>query len=182
LSSTGSHLAVAFERVTGHPARYIDTSIEAYFNGPLKTTADMPTGYNADPNDKSTMTFRNSFTGFWNQWKHNIIKRDYAFLDEIHPNRIRNGPLFDVDSTGRCATPAAHAASIVLHQPVESARYNGGSRGQFRLPSPVGQQGAEQKRSELDAVGILYAFVTHITRQAPLVCFTRKSGAPLHFR
>jgi hypothetical protein len=22
-------------------------------------------------------------------WKHNIIKRDYALLDEIHPNRIR---------------------------------------------------------------------------------------------
>jgi len=83
-------LAAAFERVTGHPARYIDTSLEAYFNGPLKAAADLPAGYNADLNDKSTMTFRDNFTGFWNQWKHNIIKRDYALLDEIHPNRIRN--------------------------------------------------------------------------------------------
>ena len=35
-------LAAAFERVMGHPARYIDTSLEDYFNGPLKAAADMP--------------------------------------------------------------------------------------------------------------------------------------------
>jgi hypothetical protein len=51
--------------------------------------ANTPAGYNADPNDKSTMSFRDNFTGFWNQWKHNIIKRDYALLDEIHPSRIK---------------------------------------------------------------------------------------------
>ncbi len=52
--------------------------------------ADQPAGYNADPSDKSTMSFRDNFTGFWNQWKHNIISRDYALLDEIHPGRIRS--------------------------------------------------------------------------------------------
>jgi len=35
------------------------------------------------------MSFRDNFTGFWNIWKHNLIQRDYALLDEIHPNRIR---------------------------------------------------------------------------------------------
>jgi hypothetical protein len=35
------------------------------------------------------MSFRDNFTGFWNMWKHDIITRDYALLDEIHPNRIR---------------------------------------------------------------------------------------------
>jgi hypothetical protein len=82
-------LAAAFERVTGHPAQYIDTSIEDYFGGPLKAAADLPAGYNADPDDNSTMSFRENFTGFWNQWKYDIIQRDYALLDEIHPNRIR---------------------------------------------------------------------------------------------
>jgi uncharacterized protein YbjT (DUF2867 family) len=82
-------LAAAFERVTGRPAQYIDTDLEAYFSGPYKAVADTPAGYNADPHDKSTMSFRDNFTGFWNQWKHNIIKRDYALLDAIHPNRIR---------------------------------------------------------------------------------------------
>jgi hypothetical protein len=82
-------LAAAFERVTGHPAQYIDTSLDDYFAGGLKHLADQPAGYNADPKDKSTMSFRDNFAGFWNMWKHNIIERDYALLDEIHPNRIR---------------------------------------------------------------------------------------------
>jgi hypothetical protein len=83
-------LARAFEQVTGHPARYIDTDLETYWNGPLKMAAGLPAGYNADPLDKSTMSFRDNFTGFWNIWKYGVIKRDYALLDEIHPNRIRS--------------------------------------------------------------------------------------------
>jgi NmrA-like family len=83
-------LAAAFERVTGHPARYIDTELDAYWSGPLKMAAALPAGYNADINDKSTMSFRDNFTGFWNLWKHEVIKRDYALLDEIHPNRIKS--------------------------------------------------------------------------------------------
>jgi len=82
-------LATAFERVTGHPARFVDTSLDAYF-APLAAVADLPAGYNADPADKSTMSFRDNFTGFWNLWKHDIITRDYALLDEIHPTRIRS--------------------------------------------------------------------------------------------
>jgi hypothetical protein len=82
-------LAAAFKRVTGRPAQYIDTDLDAYFDGAYKAVANTPAGYNADPNDKSTMSFRDNFTGFWNQWKHNIIKRDYALLDEIHPSRIK---------------------------------------------------------------------------------------------
>ena len=76
--------------MTGHPARYIDTDLDTYWRGPLQMVAGLPTGYNADPNDKSTMSFGDNFTGFWNVWKHNIIQRDYALLDEIHPNRIRS--------------------------------------------------------------------------------------------
>jgi hypothetical protein len=83
-------LAAAFEKVTGRPARYIDTDLDSYWNGPLKMAANLPAGYNADPRDKSTMSFRDNFTGFWNIWKHKIVKRDYALLDEIHPNRIKS--------------------------------------------------------------------------------------------
>ena len=82
-------LAAAFEKVTGHPARYVDTDLDAYWSGPLRMSADLPAGYNADLNDKSTMSFRDNFTGFWNIWKHEVIRRDYALLDEIHPNRIK---------------------------------------------------------------------------------------------
>jgi NmrA-like family len=85
-----ANLAAAFEKVTGHPAQYIDTDLDTYWRkGALSSRADKPAGYNADPNDKSTMSLRDNFTGFWNVWKYGIVKRDYAILDEIHPNRIR---------------------------------------------------------------------------------------------
>ena len=84
-------LASAFEKVTGHPAQYIDTDLDTYWrNGLRNALADTPAAYNADQNDKSTMSFRDNFTGFWNLWKYGIVKRDYSLLDEIHPNRIRS--------------------------------------------------------------------------------------------
>lgn len=83
-------LAASFEKVTGHPARYIDTDLDTYWrSGPLSGAATAPAGYNADPTDKSTMNIRDNFTGFWNLWKYGMVKRDYGLLDEIHPNRIR---------------------------------------------------------------------------------------------
>jgi len=86
-----ANLAAAFEKVTGHPAQYIDTNLDTYWaKGPFSRRADVPAGYNADPNDKSTMSVRDNFTGFWNMWKHEIIERDYALLDEIHPNRFKS--------------------------------------------------------------------------------------------
>jgi hypothetical protein len=84
-------LAAAFKKVTGHPAQYIDTDLDTYWrNGWRTALADTPAAYNADPNDKSTMSFRDNFTGFWNLWKYGIVKRDYSLLNEIHPNRIRS--------------------------------------------------------------------------------------------
>jgi hypothetical protein len=86
-----SELASAFMKVTGHPAQYIDTSLNDYWTkGPLKRVGDSPAGYNAQIGDPSTMSFRDNFTGFWNTWKHRVVQRDYKLLDEIHPNRIKS--------------------------------------------------------------------------------------------
>jgi hypothetical protein len=40
------------------------------------------------------MSVKDNFTGFWNIWKYGVIKRDYALLDKIHPNRIRSAEEF----------------------------------------------------------------------------------------
>jgi hypothetical protein len=88
-------MAEAFEKVTGHPARFIDTDLDTYFeSGPLSIISEASAGYSADPSDKSTMTTRQNFTGFWNMWKFSgnnlgVVRRDYALLDEIFPGRIR---------------------------------------------------------------------------------------------
>lgn len=84
-----SELAAAFTTVTGHPAQYIDTSLDEYWEK-FGKGADKPAGYNADIKDRSTMSFRDNFTGFWNMWKYEVLERDYALLDEIHPGRVRS--------------------------------------------------------------------------------------------
>jgi hypothetical protein len=91
-----SELAAAFEKVTGHPAQYIDTPPDEYFStGAMAAMADQPAGYNAAQDDPATMSYRNNFTGFWNMWKHSggnkgVIKRNYALLDEIFPGRTKS--------------------------------------------------------------------------------------------
>ncbi|KAF7915304.1 uncharacterized protein EAE98_011170 [Botrytis deweyae] len=88
-----SEMATAFEKVTGHPAQYIDTEFDAYFQrwGAL---ADTPAGFNADPKDKATMSFRRNFTGWWMQFRDGVLERDYKLLDEIHPGRMRSAEDF----------------------------------------------------------------------------------------
>ncbi|KAK2027553.1 NmrA-like family protein [Colletotrichum zoysiae] len=90
-------LAAAFEKVTGHPAQYIHTPADIYFAH--IPWSQQPAAYNADPEDPATMSFKDNFTGFWNVWAHSagnkgVIKREYALLDEIHPNRIKTAEEF----------------------------------------------------------------------------------------
>ena len=101
---TYTELAAAFEKVTGHKAQYLDTSLEEYFStGTMGRAAKIPAGYNADPKDPATMTINQNFSGFWNMWKHRILDRDYKLLDEIHPTRIRSAEEFfrREDANGR---------------------------------------------------------------------------------
>ncbi|KAI8936746.1 hypothetical protein NX059_007133 [Plenodomus lindquistii] len=85
-------LAAAYTKVTGKPAQYMNISKDVYFEHfPYPEGA---AGYNADLSDPATMTVRQNFSGFWEMWAHSggnkgVIKRDYALLDEIHPNRIK---------------------------------------------------------------------------------------------
>jgi hypothetical protein len=88
-------LAAAFEKVTGHPARYIPVSMEQYWEtGTFANRGNATCGYNSDPKDPASMTVRQNFTGFWNLWRDSgnnqgVVRRDYELLDRIHPSRIR---------------------------------------------------------------------------------------------
>ncbi|EEU36403.1 uncharacterized protein NECHADRAFT_52693 [Fusarium vanettenii 77-13-4] len=88
-------LAKAFEKVSGHPARYIDTDLDTYWtSGPLGDGTPS-SGYNSDLNDPAAMTIRQNFTGFWNIWKASggnkgLVQRDFKLLDEIHPGRVKS--------------------------------------------------------------------------------------------
>ncbi|KAL4910848.1 hypothetical protein BDW74DRAFT_164611 [Aspergillus multicolor] len=63
-------LAVAFTKVTGHPARFINVSFEEYWeSGPLAYNKANAAGYTADPKESGVMTVQENFTGFWMLWR-----------------------------------------------------------------------------------------------------------------
>lgn len=93
-------LAKAFEKVTGHKARFIDTDWDTYWReGSLANVKDESAGYHASLDDPATMTIYQNFTGWWNMWRASgynkgVIKRDYDLLDTIFPGRIRTAEDF----------------------------------------------------------------------------------------
>ena len=89
-------VASAFEKVTGHPARYVDVSMEEYWaTGPMSDRAQDPSAYNSDPMDPASMTVKQNLSGWWETYRRSgenkgVLTRDYALLDRILPGRIRN--------------------------------------------------------------------------------------------
>ena len=92
---TWKDLARTFTVVTGKPAKYKPLTWAEYFGGTRHTgRADDKLGHSTDKEDSTLMTYRENFTGFWNIWRatgqnQGLITRDYAFLDEILPSRIK---------------------------------------------------------------------------------------------
>ncbi|KAI1761823.1 NAD(P)-binding protein [Hypoxylon sp. FL1150] len=99
-------LTAAFEKVTGHPARFVNVGFDEYFGSSVTWAGydtEKPAGYNADPADPATLTLRENFSGFWTCWQHSgadknnsekIVRRDYELLDKIHPGRVRSAEDF----------------------------------------------------------------------------------------
>ncbi|OIW25643.1 NmrA-like family protein [Coniochaeta ligniaria NRRL 30616] len=93
-------MAAAFTKVTGRKARYIPVTLVEFFQEPYwASVAEKPCGYLVDPDSPAKMTMRENFTGWWTQYQHSggnkgPCQRDYAFLDEIFPGRIRTAEEF----------------------------------------------------------------------------------------
>jgi uncharacterized protein YbjT (DUF2867 family) len=84
-------LAKAFTEVTGKKAVYKDVTLDEYFQyGPLSAAPDSLIGNSGSPGEPTLQTYRQNFSGFWNAWKAELTKRDYALLDEILPERVKS--------------------------------------------------------------------------------------------
>ena len=107
-------VAKAFKKVTGKPARFVNVSEDEYW-------ASMPHGFKTyrpgqeysgmRDDDGSIMAFQENFTGFWRMWQASggsdpLIKRDYALLDEILPDRIRSVEEFFERNKEKCLAVA----------------------------------------------------------------------------
>lgn len=80
--------------MTGKPAAYISLTEEQYFGAINGGTWKV--GHSAtDKDDPTLLTFRENFGGWWQLWRNSgdnkgVVRRDYAFLDEILPNRVKS--------------------------------------------------------------------------------------------
>ena len=99
-------LAVAFTEVTGVKAVYKDVTLDEYFSLGIFPQPDAKIGHSADRNDPTLFTARENFSGFWNTWKDELTKRDYALLDEILPTRVKSVKewMLKVGYTGQAAS------------------------------------------------------------------------------
>lgn len=87
-------LAETFTQVTGKSAIYTPLTEEQYF-GDMGGGA-WKVGHGAtDKEDPTLLTFRQNFGGFWQLFRNSgnnkgVIRRNYAFLDEILPSRVKS--------------------------------------------------------------------------------------------
>jgi hypothetical protein len=96
--TTGEEMARAYTAVTGKPARYETVDLAQYmteFWSHLPQGEHTKIGGAVAPNDDTLMTFGQNFTAWWNIYQASadnkgIIKRDYALLDKILPDRVRS--------------------------------------------------------------------------------------------
>lgn len=84
-------VARAFTKVTGHKARYQDVPFKQYFDSFVRE--DASSSHQVSATEPGVLTFRESFTGWWNVWRHSggdnpVIKRDYALLDKVRVSSL----------------------------------------------------------------------------------------------
>lgn len=96
---SGPELAAACTSATGRPATYTDEPIaewlESHFSA-LPSGADTKVGAQSTTDQNTlTLTFGKNFNNWWNLYRasarnEGLIKRDYALLDRILPDRVRS--------------------------------------------------------------------------------------------
>jgi hypothetical protein len=86
-------VARSFAEVTGKKAIFRDLSLHEYFASGILGPAERKVGHSVGHDDDTLQTYRENFSGFWNMWKEDVLKRsekDFDLMDEILPERVRS--------------------------------------------------------------------------------------------
>ncbi|KAI0669055.1 NAD-P-binding protein [Trametes maxima] len=74
------YLVATFTKVTGQKAAVLQQPLEAWFDnfghGVLPVASEHPEG----------TTWRENFSGFWSQWRDDVITRDFEWIRRVNPN------------------------------------------------------------------------------------------------
>jgi NmrA-like family len=86
-------VARSFTEVTGKKAVFRDISLDEYFASGVLGPPDRKVGHSVGHDDDTLQTYRQNFSGFWNTWKEDVLKRnenDFELMDKILPERVRS--------------------------------------------------------------------------------------------
>jgi uncharacterized protein YbjT (DUF2867 family) len=87
-----SYLVDCVQRVTGRKAVFEDVPLSEYLRKYSGLSEGTPSAWaqTKDAPALSVQTFWENFSGWWSAWRDNLVSRDYALLDRILPDRVRD--------------------------------------------------------------------------------------------
>ncbi|KAL1687243.1 hypothetical protein GGG16DRAFT_128131 [Schizophyllum commune] len=84
---SGDCLARTFAEISGQPAVYLPLSMDEWFECMESTDAPLIHGPGALDGTNDT-TIRGCFTGFWNLWHDDVVKKDMEWVRKVHPGTL----------------------------------------------------------------------------------------------
>jgi len=79
------YLTSTFTKVTGKPAVIINQTLDEWFENLIGV--DGPIANERQMGDGST-TWRQNFSGWWSQWRDDVITRDMDWIRRVHPGTM----------------------------------------------------------------------------------------------
>lgn len=79
--ATAEDIVSAFRKVTGLKAVFLPQSVDEWFDN--FTGVDTPSASEGD--GATTVTWKQNFSGFWSQFRDDVIKRDMDWVRRLHP-------------------------------------------------------------------------------------------------
>lgn len=90
------HLAATFTKVTGKTSRYDNISfLELFTGGAFAPVSESKLGVETAGSDPTLLSYRENFSAWWRLYEGSggnggILQRDYQFLDQVFPQRVRS--------------------------------------------------------------------------------------------
>jgi hypothetical protein len=94
-------LVETFTRVTGLPAVYVPLTVDQWMDAIPNASQPLAIDHIQAGIQSGVTTFRQNFTGFWNAYRDDVIKRDIAWIHSVHPGtHTLEGWMRENDYTG----------------------------------------------------------------------------------
>ena len=80
------YLVSTFTKVTGKPAVFVPLSLDEWFGLWETEGIDSPVANERGTEADGSTTWRENFSCWWAQYRDDVIKRDFEWLRQVHPN------------------------------------------------------------------------------------------------